>query len=77
MIPIILTMDQTAAILKDLRKLRERISKDLEMLDSIIETLEIMADKELMESLRRADEDVKAGRVRPFEEFLKELDEEA
>jgi len=76
MIPIILTMDQTVAILKDLIELRERISKDLEMLDSIIETLEIMADKELMESLRRADEDVKAGRVRPFEEFLKELDEE-
>ena len=70
-------MDQTAAILKDLRELRERISKDLEMLDSIIETLEIMADEELMESLRRAEEDVKAGRVRPFEEFLKELDEEA
>ena len=69
-------MDQTVAILKDLIELRERISKDLEMLDSIIETLEIMADKELMESLRRADEDVKAGRVRPFEEFLKELDEE-
>ncbi len=70
-------MDQTVAILKDLIELRERISKDLEMLDSIIETLEIMADEELMESLRRAEEDVKAGRVRPFEEFLKELDEEA
>lgn len=47
----------------------------LEMLNSIIETLEVMADKELMESVRRAEEDVKAGRVRPLEEFLKELDE--
>ncbi len=63
------------SILKDLVELRERISKDLEMLDSIIETLEIMADKELMESIRRAEEDVKAGRVRPLEEFLKELDD--
>jgi len=60
------------SILKDLVELRERISKDLEMLDSIIETLEIMADGELMESIRRAEEDVKAGRVRPLEEFLKE-----
>jgi len=60
------------SILKDLVELRERISKDLEMLDSIIETLEIMADEELMESIRRAEEDVKAGRVRPLEEFLKE-----
>ena len=63
------------SILKDLVELRERISKDLEMLDSIIETLEVMSDKELMESIRRAEEDVKAGRVRPLEEFLKELDD--
>ncbi len=63
------------SILKDLVELRERISKDLEMLDSIIETLEIMADKELMESIRRSEEDIKAGRVRPLEEFLKELDD--
>lgn len=63
------------SILKDLVELRERISKDLEILDSIIETLEIMADEELMESIRRAEEDVKAGRVKPLEEFLKELDD--
>jgi len=69
-------MDPTAAILKDLRKLRERMSRDLEVLDSIIETLEIVSDEELMESIRRAEEDVKAGRVRPLEEFLKELDKE-
>ncbi len=70
MIPIILTMDQTVAILKDLIELRERISKDLEMLDSIIETLEIMADKELMESIKRAKEQPPK---RDFEEFLKEI----
>jgi len=70
-------MDPTAAILKDLRELRERMSRDLEVLDSIIETLEIVSDEELMESIRRAEEDVRAGRVRPLEEFLEELDEEA
>jgi hypothetical protein len=64
------------SILGDLIELRDRIRKDLEMLDSIIETLEIMSDEELMESIRRAEEDIKAGRVRPLEEFLKELDEE-
>jgi uncharacterized protein YjgD (DUF1641 family) len=51
-------------ILKDLIEIRERI-------DSLIETLEIMSDEELMESIRRAEEDIKAGRVRPLEEFLK------
>ena len=64
------------SILGDLIELRDRIRKDLEMLDSIIETLEIMSDEELMESIRRAEEDIKAGKVRPLEEFLKELDEE-
>ncbi|WP_457550170.1 hypothetical protein [Archaeoglobus sp.] len=63
-------MDQTAAILKDLIELRERISKDLEMLDSIIETLEIMADEELMESIKRAKEQ---SPKRDFEEFLREI----
>jgi hypothetical protein len=62
--------------LKDLVESRENMSKDLGMLDSIIETLEITSDEELMESIRRAEEDVKAERVRPIEEFLKELDEE-
>ncbi len=58
------------SILRDLIEIRERI-------ESLIETLEVMADEELMESIRRAEEDVKAGRVRPLEEFLEELDEEA
>ncbi len=64
-------------VLRDLVELRERIARDLEILDSIIETLEILSDEELMESIRRAEEDVRAGRVRPVEELLAELDEEA
>jgi len=32
-------------------------------LESFRETLEILHDKELMESIRRSEEDVKAGRV--------------
>ncbi len=30
-----------------------------------------------MESIRQAEKDVKAGRIRPLKEFLEELDEEA
>jgi len=62
-------MDQTA-LLNDLIKLRERLSKDLEELDSIIETLEIMADEELMESIRRAKDQPPK---RDFEDFLREI----
>ena len=50
-------------IAKDLKDLRER-------LDSIIETLEIMTDKDLMESIERARNQPKK---REFREFLKEL----
>ncbi len=51
-------------ILEDLKELREK-------LDSLIETLEITSDEELMESIKRAKEQpVK----RKFEELLEELD---
>ena len=61
-------------VLKDLMELRDRISKDLEKLDSIIETLEIMSDEELMESIKRGLEDIEKGNVVDFEEFLKEVE---
>ena len=53
-------------ILNDLVEIREKV-------DALIETLEILSDEELMESIRRAEEDVREGRVRALEEFLKDL----
>jgi PHD/YefM family antitoxin component YafN of YafNO toxin-antitoxin module len=43
------------------------------LLEEIIETLEILADEDTVKSIREAEEDVKAGRVRDYNEFLKEL----
>ena len=60
-------------IIKDLIELRERISEDLEKLDSIIETLEIMSDEELIESIKRGLEDIKKGNVVDFEEIIDEI----
>lgn len=37
-----------------------------------LETLEIMADKELMREILEAKEDIKAGRYVTFEEYFKE-----
>lgn len=45
----------------------------LDELESIEETLEIMSDPELVESIRRGEEDRKAGRVYTLEEVLKDL----
>jgi len=43
------------------------------LLGEIIETLEILADRDAMKSIKEAEEDVKAGRVRDYSEFVKEL----
>jgi hypothetical protein len=67
-------MDQTA-LLNDLIRLKERLSEDLEELESLIETIEIMSDPELMESIKRGLEDIKKGDVIDFDE-LKELEED-
>jgi len=67
--PMIICMQTVASkrILKDLKELRDR-------LDSLIETLEIMSDDELMESLKRSESQPEK---REFREFLKELDIDA
>lgn len=44
------------------------------LLEELLETLEIMGDKNLMKEIRKAQEDIKEGRVRDFDEFVKELD---
>ena len=43
------------------------------LLEELIETLEVLEDEETMKSIKKAEEDVKAGRVRDYDEFLKEL----
>ncbi|MFQ6071146.1 MAG: hypothetical protein ACE5KT_00380 [Methanosarcinales archaeon] len=54
-------------VFKDIFRLREE-------LDCILETLEILSDKDLMESLKRADEDIKFGRVQELKS-VDDLDE--
>lgn len=45
------------------------------LLEEVVETFSILEDKEAMSCLKRAEEDVKAGRVRDYDDFLKELKE--
>lgn len=51
----------------------EAVLMSKEEYDALLDTLEILANKETMESLRRAKEDIKKGRVRPLENVVKEL----
>ena len=52
------------------RKLLLRVHQ---LLEEVLETLEVMSDKETVEAIREAKEDVKAGRIRGYDEFVEEL----
>jgi prevent-host-death family protein len=41
--------------------------------ESLVETLEVLSDPDLMAALAESDEDVAAGRVYPWEEVKREL----
>lgn len=47
-------------------------AKAVIMSPEALETLEVMADKNLMEGIREAKEDIKAGRIVSFEEYFRE-----
>ena len=52
------------------RKLLLRVNQ---LLEEVLETLEITSDQETVKAIREAEEDVKAGRVRGYDEFVEEL----
>ena len=52
---------------------RALLLKVSNLLEELIETFEVLEDEETMKSIKEAEEDVKAGRVRDYDEFLKEL----
>ncbi len=45
-----------------------------DLFESIVETMEIMGDPELMAALRRGIDDAEAGRLIPLEQVVAELD---
>lgn len=58
----------------NLKTLAEEVPKLRSLVESLIETLEILGDEELMESVRKSEKDVQEGRLLGFKELLKELD---
>ena len=53
----------------DLKALLEALYKLREDIDSYIDTLEILLDKELMEELKESEEDIKKGNIITHEEL--------
>jgi hypothetical protein len=54
---------------------RALLVKVSSLLEEVVETFSILEDKEAMLCLKKAEKDVEAGRVRDYDEFLKELGE--
>ena len=52
---------------------RALLIKVSNLLEEIVETFNILEDKETMKTIKQAEKDVKARRVRDYDEFLKEL----
>lgn len=65
-------MSGSSALLTD--EDRALLLKVSSLLEGIVETLEILKDEDTTESIRRAEEDVKAGRVRDCDDFFEELE---
>jgi prevent-host-death family protein len=51
----------------------EAVIMSKEEYDALIDTIEILSNSDTMASIRRGEKDIKAGRVKPLEDVLKDL----
>ncbi|MEK9147171.1 MAG: type II toxin-antitoxin system Phd/YefM family antitoxin [Patescibacteria group bacterium] len=51
----------------------EAVLMSQEEYEALIDTLEILSSRQSMASLRRARKDIKAGKVRPLEDIIRDL----
>lgn len=65
-------MPESVLLTDDDRALLVKVSS---LLEEVVETFSILEDKKAMSRLKQAEKDVKAGRVRDYDEFLRELKE--
>ncbi|WP_309492292.1 hypothetical protein [Candidatus Hecatella orcuttiae] len=55
------------------REQTELLVRTKNLLEELIETLDILANREMVKAIRRGEADLKAGRTRSYEEFVEEL----
>jgi len=66
-------MSRSSALLTD--EDRALLLKVSNLLEEVIETFDILEDKDTMKSIEEAEEHVKAGRVRSYNEFIEEMEQ--
>ena len=64
-------MSRSSVLLTD--EDRALLLKVSSLLKEIIETFDILEDEDAMKSIREAEDEVKTGRVRDYNEFIEEL----
>jgi len=52
---------------------KELLVKAINLMEELIETLEVMQDKELVQDLKDALKEVEEGKTKPLEELIEEL----
>ena len=52
---------------------KELLSKAASLMDELLETLEVIQDKELVKDLKVALREVEEGKARPLDELIREL----
>ncbi|MCD6276569.1 MAG: hypothetical protein J7J42_07515 [Thermoplasmata archaeon] len=60
---------------EDLIDLMERLERMRDEMNDLIEMLEILLDRELLDSIERGKEDIKEGRIYTLQEFKKMVKE--
>jgi len=68
-VPTMTTILEQIITEKDRQKLKELRN----LLEEIIETIDIILDKEAIRKIREAEQDIKQGRTKTWNQFIKEL----
>ena len=63
-------VDRASLLTAEDRLLLLKVSR---LLEGLIETLEIVEDEDFMKAIKEAEADVRAGRMRSYEELIDEL----
>lgn len=53
----------------------ELLRRARDLIDELLETLEVASDAELMQGIKEAEEDIRAGRTKSYDEMIKKLRE--
>jgi acyl-CoA reductase-like NAD-dependent aldehyde dehydrogenase len=56
------------------KEVLELLRQTRNLLEEVLETLDILADEEMMNAIRESEDEIRRGATRDFKVFVKELD---